>query len=221
MSQISNPQPGFAKDGEEMTVVVFDMCSSTAVLSDLQTQGKLATFAELIEQIDQRLWEARKNYKIGNVEIKGIEFLCYKFMGDGWVLLFSPEVDATNLVEFMHLLSLNFLTDIWYTVEEKLSARPRHVGLRFGVDIGLVKRFRMRGSDEYVGSPIVTATRLQSSGSQFESEEADPVLVSKAAFSQPFKTPRAFARYRPQLVSIPNPPAAVLLTLKRDRPNFG
>ena len=65
---------------EEKLVVFFDMCSSSTILEDLFATNNLGALRDVLIET--------KNY----LRDRAIEFdfIFYKFIGDGWILLFPP-----------------------------------------------------------------------------------------------------------------------------------
>src|SRR5258705_10450613 len=101
----------------------------------------------------------------------------YKFLGDGWILFFPPNINAVELVKFLNGASLRFTTRCESFVRGHLKSPERRFGLRFGADKGLLHGFDIRAADEYVGESIVTATLLQDVGKSFETPDTDPLVV--------------------------------------------
>ena len=75
-------------------VLVFDFCSSTSILEDL------------IRSENQQYWQALlmevKNF-LKREEDRG-KFQIYKFIGDGWILLFDANFPPRELFLFMRNL---------------------------------------------------------------------------------------------------------------------
>src|SRR5436309_2570100 len=86
----------------------------------------------------------------------------YKFIGDGWVLLFPHTAPRTDLCFFLEQLSSWFEAQFETEIEPLLSRRPSPVGLMFGIDAGELIRLEMDGRIEYLGRAINVAARLQS-----------------------------------------------------------
>ena len=63
---------------EDKLVVFFDMCSSSKILEDLHQTGNLKKYRDLLILIKEFLLDKQQS---GICEI-------YKFIGDGWALLF-------------------------------------------------------------------------------------------------------------------------------------
>ena len=83
---------------ERRLVVVCDICSSTAILEDLKRTDHLAEWRNLLIGLKDCLLH------IG--ESLGMEL--YKFIGDGWVLLFPEAIAKSKLCNFLGDLSMVF-----------------------------------------------------------------------------------------------------------------
>ena len=73
---------------EKRTVVFFDICSSSNVLEDLILSENLRSMRDLILSI--RAFIKKEALRQG--------FEVYKFIGDGWVLLFPQDASGESLV---------------------------------------------------------------------------------------------------------------------------
>src|SRR5262249_19323620 len=74
----------------------------------------------------------------------------YKFMGDGWILLFPPETNKEKLFEFLNLLVNCFLFEYQNSVEPVMQADPNPIGLTFGIDSGMLIKLEMNEKPEYL-----------------------------------------------------------------------
>ena len=108
-------------------------------------------------------------------------FIPYKFLGDGWILLFDDDVTVEDLfTEFTELYGA-FLIQFSLRVKKHLQRIPDRQGLTFGIDTGTLVTMEMDGEHEYVGRPINVASRLQA-----ELKSIDKVPEGKALISAPF-----------------------------------
>ncbi len=159
-------------------VVVFDISSSTTILEDLKRSDNLTLWRDFHIKLKTFLQE-----KIGPMEME-----MYKFMGDGWILLFQPNVSSRALLEFLKQLTSFFLFEfIW--VNQLLQRRPEPTGLTFGIDTGELIRLEMNEQVEYLGRAINVATRLQGEAKSFVVGNLSNVaLFSRASFNslQPY-----------------------------------
>lgn len=152
------------------TVVVFDICSSSVILEDLQQSGTQDRFGLLIDA----LWA----YLLAGVRRKLFEI--YKYLGDGFVLLFSESVRPDDVIMF--LVNLTHYSNIVIAEFQRqyldVAQLPR-AGITIGVDLGQVYRLQSNATSrrEYFGRPINIASRFQSSLDQ--PEHVNHVLVSR------------------------------------------
>ena len=103
----------------------------------------------------------------------------YKFMGDGWILLFEPDVHSGALFEFLKGLT-SFVMFQFVTVHRLLHKYPEPTGLTFGIDTGELIRLEMNEQNEYLGRAINVAARLQDAAKRF----ASPAMSNVALFSK-------------------------------------
>jgi len=66
--------------------VFFDICSSTTILEDLLRTDNQVRWRNLLILLKKFL----------SAEAKTQPFLLYKFIGDGWILLFDEEAVFSN-----------------------------------------------------------------------------------------------------------------------------
>ena len=159
-------------------VVVFDISSSTTILEDLKRSDNLPVWRDLLINLKEFLQE--KTY-LPEMEI-------YKFMGDGWILLFRPNIHSGVLFDFLKALT-SFVMFQFIAVHRLLQKYPEPTGLTFGIDTGELIRLEMNGQVEYLGRAINVAARLQGEAKQFASPAMSNVaLFSKASFNslQPY-----------------------------------
>jgi class 3 adenylate cyclase len=137
---------------ERHLVVVFDICSSTTILEDLKRTDNLSAWRNVLIHLKDYLLE------------KGAELdmNLYKFIGDGWVLLFPDDVSKTDLCDFLRELSQSYEVQFEAAIRPLLSQEPNPIGLMFGIDAGELIRLELNGQVEYLGRAINVASRLQS-----------------------------------------------------------
>ena len=156
------------------SVVVFDVCSSSVILEDLQQSGFQNRYGLLIDAI----W----TYLQG--ESKSRNFQVYKFLGDGFILLFSEHQTADDLMLFLVYLTF-YCNAVINTFRRKyldITELPRS-GITIGVSHGEVFRLDSKNIKkiEFFGRPINMASRFQSSLDR--PEQANTVLVSREFFN--------------------------------------
>jgi class 3 adenylate cyclase len=131
-------------------VLVFDICSSTSILEDLKQTDNLEAWRELLDGM-------RFDMVAQHSEI---DFEIYKFIGDGWIVLFPYTTTTVVLCKFLCLLSALFEAS-YTSIKMILQKPPKKVGLTFGIDKGDLIKFQMDGRIEYVGRALNVASRLQ------------------------------------------------------------
>src|SRR5262249_38061518 len=109
-----------------------------------------------------------------------IGFIAYKFVGDGWILLFPMGTSGEKLVSFLEELCGLVDSHLKRKIIPRLEQPPKVQGLTFGIDSGSLVRLTMMDKTEYIGRPINVASRLQSA-----IKEKDKAPAYKALFSNP------------------------------------
>lgn len=168
--EVTEPVEGLTQ--EQKLVVVFDICSSSKILEDLKLSDNLAALRNLLISIKKFLTDesAHRTFEV------------YKFIGDGWILLFAKTASGEELITFLEDLSRFFKRELARTILPRLQAAPTILGLTFGIDSGTLVRMLMMGNIEYIGRPLNIASRLQSSIKQRDRHPAYKVLFSKPSF---------------------------------------
>jgi hypothetical protein len=172
------------RESEELTVerklvVVFDICSSTTILEDLKRTDNLAGWRNLL--IGTKDFLRRESEKLG-MEL-------YKFIGDGWVLLFPDTIDRVEFCFFLQQLSRWFDAQFETTISPLLSHPPNPIGLMFGVDSGELVKLEMDERIEYLGRAINVAARLQANTKELDGGPSYKALFSKNSLNSPVPRP--------------------------------
>lgn len=154
-------------------VLYFDICSSCSILEDLLRTENQKRWRDLL--IGLKNFLRRKGEK-PNYEI-------YKFLGDGWILLFESELKGKELIEFLKELCLEFKKQYNKRVEPVIETKIDVVGMTFGLDTGTLVYMTMNGRKEYMGRPLNIAARLQGSVKDKDSKPQYKVLMSKTLFT--------------------------------------
>ena len=157
----------------QRTLVIFDICSSSNMLEDLLLSDNIQDFRNLIISMKSFL---KKQEAEGKCEV-------YKFVGDGWILLFPYQIRGNLLIAFMEDLAQLYLKKVKKYVIPHLQTTPPVMGLSFGIDRGRLVRLTMMGKIEYVGRPLNIASRLQSAIKQKDDNPSFKALFSKPSFS--------------------------------------
>jgi hypothetical protein len=178
---------------EEKIVVAFDICSSTTIIEDLTLTNNVGKLLDVLDDLKTLLFEKKQNLK----------FEPYKFVGDGWILLFPADTSGQQVIRLLHQLSLTFARRFSNYVEPILEVQPEIKGLTFGVDVGLIHRVRMFGAHERIGRPLVVACRLQGAIKDGCECPAEKVLVSRQCYEKYFARVGDITRYNPVHTSRP------------------
>jgi hypothetical protein len=168
---------------ERHLVVVFDICSSTTILEDLKHTDNLGAWRNLLISLKDYLLQ------------KGapLHMDLYKFIGDGWVLLFPISVPKVELLGFLAGLSNAFETQFDAAVKPLLSQKPSPVGVMYGVDSGELVRMLLGNKVEYTGRAITVASMLQRHTTELRGGPAYKALFSKNSYNWPAAPPAGLA----------------------------
>lgn len=154
--------------------MVVDIRSSTSILEDLKQGDNLARWRNLLIDQKRTIMEFRPTI--------GVEI--YKFIGDGWILLFPNQITKQQMVGFLDEISANFDMSYGGLVEDVLQRQPPSVGLTFGVDSGDLIKLTMNNQTEYIGRAINVAARLQGFAKELKPYEHYQAVFSKPSFNQ-------------------------------------
>lgn len=154
-------------------VIFFDFCSSTSILEDLKMTDNEERWRNFLIEFKDYLRRQQSS----------VRFIMYKFLGDGWILLFNPQSEGMEIFQFLENLSDRFDSLYRRRIRDVLTTRIPTIGLTFGMDIGFCIRFIMNGRPEYVGRPLNVAGRLQDAIGQRDKKPQNKGLVSKNLFA--------------------------------------
>jgi len=154
-------------------VVFFDICSSTTILENLILTENRKHWRNLLIGFKESL---RKKQSSAGFEL-------YKFLGDGWILLFDPQPEGLKIFQFLEKLSDKFSSLYRHHIKNVLTTRISPFGLTFGMDIGSCIEFVMNGQTEYMGRPLNIAGRLQGNVGQHDKKPQNKGLVSKNLYA--------------------------------------
>jgi len=152
--------------------LVFDICSSTVILEDLQSQGTLTVYSSFMQRLEAFLLRHRK---LHNLSI-------YKFTGDGFILKGRlGEADAV-LVFALQLIAFG-RNELQKLVHRDLENEElERVGITVGIDVAPALPVTMKSTGlEYVSRGINMACRLQ--GKLDKPEDVNTVLLSKKVYN--------------------------------------
>jgi len=158
----------------KVIVVAFDMCSSTTLVEQLTVKGDLKRLQKLLTVIKRFLMDRQK----------ALPFNVYKFMGDGWILLFPDSTHGEQLLTFLKDLCTFYKAELQKEVLKYLDSPPKVTGLTFGIDKGFLGAMLMYNQREYVGRAINVACRLQSAIKDKGGSPANKALVTNAVFNE-------------------------------------
>src|SRR5438128_2567398 len=123
-------------------VVFFDICSSTTLLEDLVQTENLQRWRNVLIGLKKVLADESSN----------TSFEIYKFIGDGWVLLFDANnITGTDLMELLKRLCLEYKKLFKKYIAEVLSTKSCLIGLKFGIDLGTLIKIVMNQNGKYIG----------------------------------------------------------------------
>lgn len=169
-------------------IVSFDICSSSDIIEDLQRTNNIKIWRDFLIWMKDILQKQSDEF----------EFYLYKFIGDGWIILFDIDMPGFIVAEFIEKLSNKFKKRFKRHVYDYLESPPSITGLTFGIDKGPVVRFRMLSNTEFIGRHINVACRLQGA-----IKDKDKKPQYKALMTRPFYTlnKKYFKHYKPQDVT--------------------
>ncbi len=168
---------------ERHLVVVFDICSSTTILEDLKRTDNLSAWRNVLIHLKDYLLKHGAE----------LDMNLYKFIGDGWVLLFPDDVSKTALCDLLRELSQSYEAQFEESIRPLLSQEPNPIGLMFGIDAGELIRLELNGQVEYLGRAINVASRLQSYTKELPGGPSYKVIFSKNSFNSPAPPPAGLA----------------------------
>ena len=154
-------------------VLVLDICSSTLILEDLLRTENEEKWRNLLILLKEFLRKESESHR----------FDIYKFVGDGWILLFDPTFNTKILFDLLKRLCEKYEKLFIESIEPVLSIDIQNKGITFGLDKGTLVRIVMNGKVEYIGRPLNLAARLQSSIKDKDTNPGGKVMMSKNVFA--------------------------------------
>jgi len=170
----------------KVIVVAFDMCSSSILVEQLTVKGDLKRLQKLLTLVKRFLIEQQKT----------LPFDVYKFMGDGWILLFPETTKGKDLLRFLKDLCVFYKAQLRKEVLQYLDSPPKVTGLTFGLDKGVLGAMLMYNQREYVGRALNVACRLQSAIKQKGGSPANKAMVTNAVFNEHLAPAKGFRVFR-------------------------
>lgn len=156
----------------EKIVVIFDICSSTKVLEDVISTENHRYWRNLHIRLKDFLVSKRADQ----------DFEIYKFLGDGWILLFDmKDCSGEQLVKLLVDISRQY-EELFAQEMNPVLQHPRYpIGITFGIDAGTLVRIVMNNLDEYIGRPLNVAARLQGAIKEVCTRPEGKLLMSKSS----------------------------------------
>ncbi|HUA01739.1 MAG TPA: hypothetical protein VMB02_15495 [Candidatus Aquilonibacter sp.] len=164
---------------ERHLVVVFDICSSTTILEDLKRTDNLVAWRDLLLDMKANLQQ----------EGSRLAMCLYKFIGDGWVLLFPDNVPKKDLCAWLSQFSEWYQGQFERAIRPLLLQEPSPIGLMFGIDAGELIRLELNEQVEYLGRAINVASRLQAQTKDLRGGPSYKALFSRNSFNSPAPPP--------------------------------
>ena len=161
-------------------IVIFDICSSSQIIEDLQNQGIMGRWDEFLVEITQSI----ENY----IPENNIGGHIYKFLGDGYVLIVNESCSEKILTLCFDIYQMIF-PKLEVLIEEFLNIEPNRIGITIGIDYGKLHKVSIQNQTEYLGKAINTAARLQTSLEK--KEHTNKLLISKVvkkSICRPYKS---------------------------------
>ena len=154
-------------------VTTIDICSSSHIIEDLIKTSNIKAWRDVLIEM--------KEYLVSNAPNYGAEI--YKFIGDGWIILFNKPYSAENIVNFLMGINQRFEEHYNTKIFPKLDIPLDISGLTFGVDEGQLIQLTMQERIEYIGRPINIACRLQGSINEIDIKGGFRVFMSHRLFN--------------------------------------
>ena len=107
----------------------------------------------------------------------------YKFIGDGWIILFEDTVKITKIIDTLVSFKEIFLINYYKYIEPLLEIDIGYIGITAGIDIGELFVIELGTQIEYVGRALNIASRLQNVISTGEGDPSNKILISNKCFS--------------------------------------
>lgn len=171
----------------ERIVVVFDICSSSNIIEDLTLTGNLEAYKTLLKTMD--------NFIRANASAQ--KYVCYKFLGDGWILLFQTTTSGGNILHYLGMLCKFYRRMFKHIVENHLEQIPDIVGITFGIEKGKLVYTVLNNKPEWFGRAINIACRLQGAIKDNDSSPQYKALMSNQVYNTYFRNIQRIDKYEP------------------------
>lgn len=154
-------------------VLYSDICCSTSILEVLLRSENTEKWVKLLASAKKYLRDER--------EIQGFEI--YKFLGDGWILLFDEDMSGYELLLWLREFCKKYRSLFKKMIEPYLESNIDKIGLSFGADIGTLICIQMLGKEEYIGRALNVAGRLQTAIKDKDLNPQNKILMTKNLYS--------------------------------------
>jgi hypothetical protein len=153
-------------------VVTLDICSSSRIIEDLLKTSNIKSWRDLIISM--------KEYLMDKAPIHGAKV--YKFIGDGWIILFDRPYSGKNILQLLSGVCEQFENYYTSNIFPLLDTPPEIYGLTFGLDEGPLIQLTMQDKTEYLGRPINVACRLQGIINEMDIKRGFRIFMSHRLF---------------------------------------
>jgi len=156
-------------------VVFFDICSSTVILEDLLRTANAKRWRNLLIYL--------KRFLVSERDRKHFEV--YKFLGDGWILIFDDgSFEGAEVLDLLQKLSAEYERLFEENISPVLTGNTHIVGLTFGIDEGELISILLDEKTEHIGRALNVAARLQGAVKQQDAAPQNKLLVSRNAYDR-------------------------------------
>jgi class 3 adenylate cyclase len=118
----------------------------------------------------------------------------YKFIGDGWILLFPLDITGDEIVNFLKELSIYYDQTMKSRINPYLEQIPEATGLTFGIEKGPLMKSVMLGKKEFLGRALNIACRLQNAVKAKGGYPEYRVLVSNQVYNEYLRKARGLKK---------------------------
>ncbi len=136
-------------------ILTFDICSSTRMIDNLFQWEKTDKYVSLVDGYYAYLHSKKEELK----------FDIYKFLGDGFILIFEDREYIDDLLDFT--IKLTFFSNqilLWFRMTHLINIELQRIGITSGLSYGSIEKISTINFEqhEFIGRPINIACRLQS-----------------------------------------------------------
>jgi class 3 adenylate cyclase len=150
-------------------VVFIDICNSTLIVEEMIESLSFDAWVRILRSLKNRLRNKRDE----------LGFELYKFLGDGWILLFDMKTDPQDILNVCKEISQYYkVLCNRINTENKSETLSRKTGLSFGLAHGTLVEIIMDSRKEYVGRALNLAARLQSAIKDKDKNYQNKMLIT-------------------------------------------